>query len=495
MPTTTSTPQERSPSTPSVLDRVLPHDDAAERALLGSMLLEKDMIGDVITVLREAGAAAFDSPKHQHLYEVLVHFYTENRPIDEVPLRDELKRRGLWEQLGEFDFLAGLVSAVPSALRARHYAEIVREKHLLRRLIEATHRVMEAAYSARQPAKETLDLAEKLIFEVTEQRVTGEAAMLAELTQEEFRKIQDRDEGVLTGEPTGFTMLDELTCGLQPSELSIVAGRPSMGKTAFGLNVAEHLAITEGRPVLFFSLEMSRHQLAQRVLCSRARVDSHRLRRGRHTDSDLTRLRHAADKLSDAPLLVDDASDLTILELRARARIAHRRHRIRAVFVDYLQLMRLPGAESRQVEVSSISSGLKALAKDLNVPVIAMAQLNRNPEDKARRGNRPRMSDLRESGAIEQDADVVMLLHRESYYKRHQEGDVEHESATGHTATASSVEDEDHAAELIIDKQRNGPTGMIKLHWNRRYTRFDNHDPRGHEPDYPLPRDDNVTPF
>ncbi|MGD8453754.1 MAG: replicative DNA helicase [Phycisphaerae bacterium] len=485
---TTTTTTTRT-TEPSPLGRVLPHDDDAERAVLGSMILQKEVIADVITVLRDAGAAAFDNPRHQHLYEVLVHFYTQNLPIDGVPLRDELTRRGLWEQLGGYEFLAGLVNAVPSALRARNYADIVRDKHLLRQLIGATHTVMEAAYDGQLSAQDTLDLAEKKIFEVTERRVSGEATPLAVLVQEAFHTIEKRGDDILTGEPTGFTVLNEYTSGLQRSELAIVAGRPSMGKTAFGLNIAEHMAIVEHRPVLFFSLEMSRQQVAQRVLCSRARVDSHRIRRGRVSDAELEQLKHTADQLSSAPLLVDDTGDLTILELRARARMAHRRHGIRAIFVDYLQLMHLPKSESRQQEVASISRGLKALAKDLEVPVVAMAQLNRKPEDTGRRGNRPRMSDLRESGAIEQDADVIMLLHREAYY-RSGPADTDPEQVGNEAAPGG----DENVAELIIAKQRNGPVGTIKLHWNSRYTRFDDHDPRGMDPDYAPPYED-PTPF
>ncbi len=486
-------PATPGPSTPTALDRVLPHDDDAERALLGSMLQLKEAIGEAITVLRDAGAAAFDVIKHQQLYDVLVHFYAENRPIDSIPLREELTRRGLWEKLGGYEFLAALVNAVPSGLHARHYAEIVRDKFLLRQLIGATHRAMEAAYDSRRSAKDIFDYAEKEVFAVTERRVSGEATPLNQLVREAFQAIQDREEGVLTGEPTPFTLLNEYTCGLQPSELIIVAGRPSMGKTALGLNLAEHLAIAESpaRPVLFFSLEMSRQQVAQRILCSRARVDSHRLRHGRVSNQDLERLRHAADQLNAAPLYVDDTSDLAIMELRARTRMAYRKHGIRAVFVDYLQLMRLPGAENRQQEVANNSAGLKALAKDLNIPVVAMAQLNRNPEDKARRGNRPRMSDLRESGAIEQDADVVMLLHREAYYKTHPDAEGEEAGA----GSPPPSDPEDSVAELIIDKQRNGPVGTIKLHWNRQYTRFDNHDPTARQDEPGFVPSYEGTPF
>ncbi|MCG3125414.1 MAG: Replicative DNA helicase [Phycisphaerae bacterium] len=444
------------------LSRPLPHDPDAERAVLGAMLIERETIGEVITVLEALGAGAFFSERHRQLYQVLVELYQQDKLVDDLVVKDELVRRGLFEPLGGFEFLTALVSAVPSAQRARHYAHIVRDRALSRQLIDATHRVSEAAFEDSLPATELLDFAEGEIFAVTERRVTGGATNLQELVRETFRQIESRGEDALTGEPTGYHKLDELTCGLQPSELIIIAARPSMGKTALVLNIAEHMAIVEkpARPVLFFSLEMSKQQLVERILCSRGRVDSHRLRRGMLSAGEVSRLQHAAHLIGDKPLYVDDTSSLSILELRARARLAWRKYRIRAIFVDYLQLMRAPGTDSRQEEVATISRGLKALAKDLKIPVIAAAQLNRNPEE--RTGNRPRMADLRESGAIEQDADVVALLHRETYYKTKGPDEV------------PGGDDEDNVAELIIAKQRNGPTDTIKLVWNKQYTRFDN---------------------
>jgi replicative DNA helicase len=477
------TPPRTSPG-PATLERLLPSNVDAERSLLGSMLLDANIIGDVVSVLRDAGAAAFRLENHQILYEVLTRLYFENRPLDGVVIEEELVRRGAWDRVGRYDFLGGLLNAVPSALRAAHYAEIVYEKHLLRQLVGAAHRVADKALDNEQPAREVLDYAEKEIFTITERRVSGEAQGLPELVHEAFALIRSRGSEALSGEPTGFIEFDELTCGLQPGELIIVAGRPSMGKTALGLNMAEHLAIVERHPTLFFSLEMSRQQLAQRILCSRARVDSHRLRRGRHTPQEMHQLELVANDLADAPLFVDDTSDLTIMELRARARMAARRHKIRAIFVDYLQLMRVPKSESRQVEVAAISRGLKALAKDLGVPVVAMAQLNRSPEDKSRHGNKPRMSDLRESGAIEQDADVIALLHRESYYK------AKDARAEGE---APLPDEDENVAELIIAKQRNGPVDTLRLHFNRQYTRFDNHRPGGVS-GY-VPSDAGGTPF
>jgi replicative DNA helicase len=453
-PTTTST------SSAAAFERQLPHSLEAERALLGAMLLDEGAVGEAINQLKGLGSAAFFNERHQKLYEQIVHLYDASQPLDAVVVQEHLRQAGLLEALGGLEYLATLVSAVPSAQRVQFYGRLVRDKCLLRRLIGATNDVLAHAFDDRRPVDEILDDAEQAIFAVTEQRIDEGASDLRDLIQQVFHQIDARDGESFLGEPTGFYELDEMTCGLQPSELIIVAGRPSMGKTAFGLNIAEHLAITERRPVLFFSLEMSKQQLAQRVLCSRARVDAHRLRRGTVQGDDMQRLQQAAHEASDAPLLVDDASNLSVLELRARARLAHRKHKFRAIFVDYLQLMRGPRSESRQVEVAEISRGLKALAKELRVPVVALAQLNRGPEDRG--GNRPRMSDLRESGAIEQDADVIMLLHREAYYRAPGENDID-----------------DNTAEVIIAKQRNGPTGDVKLHFNKQWTRFDNLHPGG----------------
>ena len=441
---------------------MLPHSIDAERALLGSMLLEEGAIGEAIAALADVPRPIFWSEKHEQLYDHVLELWRESRPIDGVVIKEELERKQLFEQLGGYEFLVGLVNAVPSATRVTHYARIVRNKCLLRQLVNATYRVMNAAFDEVEDAQHILDFAEKQIFDVTERRVTGGAGTLNEQIAELFERIQDKVPH--QGEPTGFFELDEITSGLHKSELIIIAGRPSMGKTALGLNIAEHMAFEAGIPVLFFSLEMSRAALAERVLCGRARVDAHRLRKARTTPQDVAGLQRAAAQMTDKPLLVDDQPGLTILELRARARIMHRKHKIRAVFVDYLQLMHSPGKESRQLEVAEISRGLKALAKDLNVPVIAMAQLNRNPEERS--GFRPRMSDLRESGAIEQDADVIMLLHRESYYKE------KAASAEG----AAYADPDDFKAEIIVAKQRNGPTGVVELQFDRRFTRFENRD-------------------
>ena len=441
------------------------------------MLLDEAAISEAVTTLEDAGSSCFYSDRHRRLYEFILSIWDANKPLDGVVIKDELIREGLFESLGGFEFLSELIGHTPSSSRAREYARIIRDKFLLRRLINAAHGVIDQAFQPAIPAQDVLDYAEQAVFAVTEKRVTGGATPLPDLLAEVFQQIQDLDGRALTGEPSGFTELDEMTCGFQPGELIIVAGRPSMGKTALGLNMAEHMAVVEKNPraVLFFSLEMSRQQVAQRILCSQAGVNAHQLRKGKHTAQDLQELQRAAARAVGKPLLVDDTASLSIMELRARARVAYRRHAIQAVFVDYLQLMHAPGHESRQQEVAAISRGLKALAKELSLPVIAMAQLNRAVED--RRSNRPRMSDLRESGAIEQDADVILLLHRESYYKVGQQA--------GGPPVDDVADDEDSKAELIIAKQRNGPVGTVNLRFDRRFTRFGNYVPGDRYDDTP----------
>ena len=299
-----------------------------------------------------------------------------------------------------------------------------------------------------------MDKAERAIFEIAESKTTRDAAELGELLQETYDKLQS-DEGMRTGIETGFGELDEMTNGLQPGELIIVAARPSMGKTVLALNMAEYMSATSKQPCAVFSLEMSRQQLAQRLLCSRSGVDSHKLRRNMLGPDDFGKLALTVGELSEAPLYIDDTPGLTLLGLRAKSRRLAAKHDIKAIFVDYLQLMSAPGSESRQQEVSNLSRGIKALARELNVPVICLSQLNRAAEQ--REGHRPRMSDLRESGSIEQDADVVMMLHREDYFHR---GEEDYEDT--------------NTAEVIMAKQRNGPTGTVKLHFHGSTTRFHN---------------------
>ena len=438
-----------------IADRLPPQDIEAEMSLLGSMLLHRDAIGDVLPVLHRDESERFYRPDHRKLFETLVDMYDRGDAVDLVTVRNELDRRGLLAQIGGVEYLVQLAESVPTHLHAEHYARLVRDKAMLRDLIGAAGRISEEAYSHHEEAREILDRAEQLLFQVTDQRVSEQATPIRDSLEEIFRQIESRDGQYLTGLPTGFMELDDMLSGLQNGEMIIVAARPSMGKTAFGLNVAHAVAVS-GKPAVFFSMEMSRQSVVQRLLCSYARVDSHKLRRGMLADEDVQRLAGVCDELANTPLYVDDTPGMSVLELRAKARRLKARYGISAIFVDYLQLMHSPGrSESRQQEVSEISRGLKALGRELNIPIVVMAQLNRNPE--GRTDNRPRMSDLRESGAIEQDADVIALLHREEYYKRE-----------------SCPEELKNVAEVIVDKQRNGPTGVVKLHFDQRFTRFDN---------------------
>jgi replicative DNA helicase len=424
-------------------------------SLLGSMLLHRDAIGDVLPLLHRDESERFYRPDHRKLFETLVDMYDRGDAVDLVTVRNELDRRSLLTQIGGVDYLVQLAESVPSHLHAEHYARLVRDKAMLRDLIGAAGRISEEAYSHHEEAREILDRAEQLLFQVTDQRISEQATPIRDSLEEIFKQIESRDGHYITGLPTGFLELDDMLSGLQNGEMIIVAARPSMGKTAFGLNVAHSVAMS-GKPAVFFSMEMSRQSVVQRLLCSYARVDSHKLRRGMLPEEDIQRLAGVCDELATVPLYVDDTPGMSVLELRAKARRLKSRHGITGIFVDYLQLMHSPGrSDSRQQEVSEISRGLKALARELNIPVVVMAQLNRNPE--GRTDNRPRMSDLRESGAIEQDADVIALLHREDYYKRE-----------------NCPEELKNVAEVIVDKQRNGPTGVVKLHFDLRFTRFDN---------------------
>jgi len=346
------------------------------------------------------------------------------------------------------------VNSVPSAANGVYYAEIVRDKGILRSLIATTNEINKQAYDTRLNTAEMLNEVEQKIFAVTEQKVTGQEISIHEVMNKVFETLEMRNKGI-TGLPTGFHELDELTSGLQKGEMIIIAARPSMGKTALGLNLAEHIAADNKISAAVFSLEMSSQALAERMLCGRAHVDSQNVRKGIWSDAEHQSLVNVAGELSEAPLFIDDSAHLTPLELRAKARRLKMKHDIQILVVDYLQLMYAPGAESRQQEVGMISRHIKGLARELDIPVIVMSQLNRGPE--GREGHRPRMSDLRESGNIEQDADVVMLLHREDYY--HNEPDYE----------------QSNMAEVIIAKQRNGPTGKVDLVWHPNWTRFENY--------------------
>jgi replicative DNA helicase len=430
-------------------DRLPPHSVEAEMCLLGSMMLDKDCIGQVVQIIDRN---AFFQADNQIIYDLLVKLYEQNRAIDAVIIREELAKRQLLDEIGGSEYLMRLLNTVPSSAHSTHYAGIVREKFLLRQLISASNTILRDAYAPQETAEIVVDKAEKLIFEIAQKKVGGGMVALENILHEVFEMIENRGQ---RGLETGFYDLDDMLNGLQNGEMIIVAARPSMGKTAFAMNLIEGIAAERNIPCAVFSLEMSKQQLAQRMLCSRGKIDSHKLRRGMLQAHEYAHLANVVGQLAKAPIWVDDSPGLTPLELRAKSRRLKLQHDVKCIMVDYMQLMDNPGVESRQQQISEISRAIKAVAREINVPVIALSQLNRGTE--GRDGHRPRMSDLRESGSIEQDADVVMLLHREDYY-RMSEPDFQ----------------PDNIAEVIIAKQRNGPTGTTKLFFDNKSTRFEN---------------------
>jgi replicative DNA helicase len=438
--------------------RSMPESLAAEAAVLGSMIIDPECISDVVELLK---TEAFYRVEHQMIFDALVSLYEKNKgqAIDAVLLRDELEKRRQLEEIGGVGYIAKILESVPSSANVMYYASIVKDKQLLRELIAAAGEILNDAFGGDGEPGEKLDEAERKIFAVTDKNISGSAADLKDLVVRAYELIEKRKDNQVTGLSTGYYALDEITCGLQDGEMIVVAGRPSMGKTSLALNVAEHLGVIEKVPVAIFSLETGRQQLAERFLCSRSAVDAQRVRKGMLDTDHYEALVKACGELSESPIYIDDTSSLTPLELRAKARRLKSQRGIRCIMLDYLQLMHMGTSrvESRQQEITMISRYLKALARELNVPVVVLSQLNRAPE--GREGHRPRMSDLRESGSIEQDADVVMLLHREDYYHR---GDEEKDYKP------------DNTAELIIAKQRNGPTGTVSLRFMEKYTRFEN---------------------
>jgi len=430
-------------------DRLPPHSIEGEMCLLASMMLDKEMVGQVVQIVDRD---AFYQADHQIIFDVLVKLYEQNRPIDALILREELIKRGLFEEVGGREYLAAILGSVPSAAHGAHYAGIVREKGMLRQLISASNEILRDAYAPHEQADLVLDKAEKRIFEIAEKKVGGAMTPMEDVLHEVFEMIENRGQ---RGLETGFFELDDMLNGLQNGEMIIVAARPSMGKTAIAMNMIEHIAADNRLPAAVFSLEMSKQQLAQRMLCSRGQIDAHKLRKGLLQSHEYAHLANVVGELAKAPIWVDDSPGLTVLDLRAKARRLKLQHDIKCLMVDYMQLMDNPGPESRQQQISEISRGIKAVARELNIPVICLSQLNRASE--GRDGHRPRMSDLRESGSIEQDADVIALLHREDYY-RMSEPDFQ----------------PDNIAEIIIAKQRNGPTGTVKLTFVNKTTRFEN---------------------
>ncbi|MDD5128660.1 MAG: replicative DNA helicase [Candidatus Omnitrophica bacterium] len=437
----------------AILDKLPPQNLDAEMAVLGSMLLDEEAVSCAVEKL---DAGCFYKDTHRKIFQTISDLYNANKAVDLITLADALKKDNSLEAIGGVSFLTLLANAVPTAANINHYSGIVREKYILRTLINNSTKIITVCHESEGNIAEVVDTAERLIFEVSDHRNQGSYMHLKEIVKESIETIDRlyQNKAHVTGIPTGYIDFDIKTAGLQPSDLIIVAGRPSMGKSAFALGIAEYAGVIEKVPTAIFSLEMSKEQLVQRMLCSHARVDAHKVRTGYLATSDWPRLTAAAGKLSESPIFIDDTPAISVMELRARARRLKSHHGIKLIILDYMQLMRgsATSMESRQQEISEISRSLKALARELNVPVIAISQLSRAVE--SRTDHRPQLSDLRESGAIEQDADVVVLILREEYY--------------------TPTPDNQGIAEAIIAKQRNGPVGNLKLAFIKEFTRFDN---------------------
>ena len=434
------------------LEKIPPQNLEAEMAVLGSMLIDEDAIAAVVESLDKN---SFYKDTHQKIFEAILGLYSANKAVDIITLTDELKRNGNLDDIGGVSFLTALVNSVPTAANISHYTSIVKEKSILRTLINNATKIVSMCYGSEGNVDEVVDNAERFIFEVSDSKPHGSYIHLKEVIKDSIETIDRlyQKKVHITGIPTGFIDFDSKTSGLQSSDFIVIAGRPSMGKSAFAIGIAEYAGAIEKIPTAFFSLEMSKEHLVQRMLCAHAKVDAHKVRTGYLAPSDWPRLTAAAGKLSEASIFIDDTPAISVMELRAKARRLKAHQDIRMIILDYLQLMRGSGkAENRQQEISEISRSLKALARELNIPVVAISQLSRAVESRV--DHRPLLSDLRESGAIEQDADIVVLILREEYY--------------------NPTPENQGKAEIIIAKQRNGPVGSMKLTFIQEYTRFEN---------------------
>jgi replicative DNA helicase len=434
------------------LQRVPPQNIEAEQSVLGSMLLEKEAILSASEILK---GEDFYKESHKKIFEVIIDLYDKNEPVDLITVSEELRKRNALEEIGGITYITALANSVPTAANVAYHAKIVKDKSIMRKLIHVSTKLVSMGYEEGRDVEEVLDEAERMIFEIAQRRSMEGFASIRDVVIETFDMIEQlyKNKGRMTGVPTGFLDLDEMTSGFQPSDLIIIAARPSMGKTSFALNIAQYAAIREKVPVAIFSLEMSKEQLVQRMLCAEAHIDSHKLRTGNLDEDDWPKLARAMGPLSEAPIYIDDTPGINIMEMRAKARRLKAEKGLGLILIDYLQLMQGRGnSENRQQEISEISRSLKALARELRVPVVALSQLSRAPE--MRQDHRPILSDLRESGSQEQDSDLVAFLYRDEYY---------------HPDT-----DKKNIAEVIIAKQRNGPTGVIELVWLDKYTKFAN---------------------
>lgn len=444
-------------STDVTLEKSLPHSLDAERAVLGTIMLDNRLFDQAAELLT---GSDFYNESNRKIFFKMEALSSESRPIDTVTLLEELRKAGDLEIVGGSSYLASLIDGVPRIANLEQYARIVKDKALLRRLIHSSNDILNRSISGGYDSLTLLEDAERSIFEISQERMQTGFAKLPDLLNETYKHIETlyQKKQALTGVGTGFVKLDQMMSGMQPSDLIIVAARPGMGKTSLALNVAQHAAILEGKTVAVFSLEMSSQQLVMRLLCGEARVDSHKVRTGFLSKSDWKDLAKAVGKLAQAKIYIDDAPNISVIEMRSKSRRLKVEQGLDLIILDYLQLMSASAGvmrqENRQQEISAISRSLKALAKELDIPVMALSQLSRAPEQ--RRGDhRPQLSDLRESGSIEQDADVVLFVFREDLYKK---------------------DDDENSgiAEIIIGKQRNGPTGSVKLAFINQWTKFEN---------------------
>lgn len=436
--------------------RVPPHSSEAEMSVLGSLMIEKNALARVIDVI---DPDSFYSDKHKILFQSMMNLYNQNVPIDFITMRQELTKNGQLEFVGGLAYLTEVANFSPTAANIEHHARIIQEKFIKRALIETASGVIERCYDESADALEEIDSAESGIFSIAEKRFSKSSVSLKKLVHDTLKVIENRKnrEGGLTGVSSGYQKLDEYLGGFQDSDLLILAGRPSMGKTALALSIARNMAMEFRYPIAFFSVEMAAIQLVIRLISAEAKINQHKIRTGRLSDEDMRQIVGALGHLANAPIFIDDSPMLTALELRAKARRLKAEYDIKAVIVDYLQIMKPPKAESREREISIISQSLKQIAKELDIPILALAQLNRSIESRA--DKRPMLSDLRESGSIEQDADVVMFVNRPEVNKIMEFDDK--------TSTEGK-------AEIIIGKQRNGPIGTVRLAYQKDYARFEN---------------------
>lgn len=437
------------------LEKVLPNNLEAERSILGAILLDDKA---VLTVFETLKPQDFYLDSHRRIFEKMLHLVSNSRPIDLVTLKDELMRSNELESIGGAAYLASLTDGLPRAMNIEFYADIVKEKSTLRRLIQISNETMARSYQDEEPAQEILQQVEKAIFDIASQRYHTGFTPIPPIVSDVFKSIEELSnrKAPVTGLETGFVDLDRMTAGLHPSDLIIVAARPGLGKTSFCLNIAEHVAIRKQKTVAIFSLEMSKEQLVKRLLCSEARIDAQRINTGYLNKDDWQRLSRASGDLSETKIFIDESANITVSELRTKCRRLSLEHGLDLVIVDYLQLMSgsTQRYENRTQEISQISRGLKGVAKELNVPLIAVSQLSRAIESRTGEHRKPQLSDLRESGSIEQDADIVMFIYREEMI--------------------NPTEENIGLAELIIGKQRNGPIGSIQLAFSKQFTKFDN---------------------